>query len=359
MVVQHHESRIHFMIIVLNMKENSFFLRSLVIIFGLVIFSQCSKEGSNSNPVASFTVDPVSGSIATNFNFDASGSSDEEDAASSLLVRWDWENDGNWNTTYSSTKTATYKFSAAGTYTVKLEVRDSENATGTTTKTVTVTGSGTVMNQPCPGTPTITYEGRTYNTVLIGSQCWMKENLNVGTMISSTTPQEDNGVVEKFCYNNDPNNCATYGGLYQWSELMQYVTTSGAQGICPPGWHVPTDAEWCTMTTYIDPAVNCTETTYTGNDGGGKLKEAGTDHWIQPNAGATNQSGFKALGSGIRFSPTTTPNFSDLNEFAYFWTSTRVSSQNAVSRALTFNNAQVGRFNTSRNWGAAVRCIKD
>ncbi|MBK7631804.1 MAG: hypothetical protein IPJ23_14080 [Ignavibacteriales bacterium] len=87
----------------------------------------------------------------------------------------------------------------------------------------------------------IIYEGKTYGTVLIGTQCWMKENLNVGTMIQGNSNQSNNGVKEKYCYNNDTANCSIYGGLYQWNEAMQYVTTEGARGICPEGW-IPTRA---------------------------------------------------------------------------------------------------------------------
>jgi len=78
---------------------------------------------------------------------------------------------------------------------------------------------------PCPGIPTVTYQGQVYNTVLIGSQCWLKENLNVGTMINGSQNQTNNSTIEKYCYDNDPANCDEYGGLYQWDEMMQYTTT--------------------------------------------------------------------------------------------------------------------------------------
>ena len=98
-------------------------------------------------------------------------------------------------------------------------------------------------NIPCPGTPTVTYEGKVYNTVQIFSQCWLKENLDVGVMIDNTLYQEDNGIIEKYCPENSEDSCAIYGGLYQWDEAMKYSTSEWSQGICPPGWHIPTDAE--------------------------------------------------------------------------------------------------------------------
>src|ERR1035437_10384230 len=84
---------------------------------------------------------------------------------------------------------------------------------------------------PCPGVPTVDYGGKTYHTVQIGSQCWLKENLDINGIDST----RNNDTIEKFCYNNDPANCATYGGLYQWNEAMQSVTTDKTKGICPTG----------------------------------------------------------------------------------------------------------------------------
>jgi uncharacterized protein (TIGR02145 family) len=89
----------------------------------------------------------------------------------------------------------------------------------------------------------VEYEGQVYNTIQIFSQCWLKENLNIGTMIQGTQNMTDNGVIEKYCYDNLETNCDEWGGLYQWDEMMQYSDTAGIQGICPPNWHIPTDEE--------------------------------------------------------------------------------------------------------------------
>jgi hypothetical protein len=78
-------------------------------------------------------------------------------------------------------------------------------------------------NVPSPGTPIVTYEGQVYNTIQIFSQCWLKENLNVGTMIPGTREMSNNSVIEKYCYNNEQDSCTKYGGLYQWDEMMQYT----------------------------------------------------------------------------------------------------------------------------------------
>ena len=127
----------------------------------------------------------------------------------------------------------------------------------------------------CSGT--VTYGGETYNTLQIGTQCWMKENLNIGTRINGSQEQTDNIVIEKYCYNDLDSNCNIFGGLYQWNELMQYVTIEGAQGLCPTGWHLPTHAEWSILTVYLGNMLIA----------GGKMKstgtlEAGTGLWYSP-----------------------------------------------------------------------------
>lgn len=104
-----------------------------------------------------------------------------------------------------------------------------------------------VIERFCPGTPTIEYESKIYNTVQIGDQCWLKENLDVGTMIQSTAGgqlQTNNGIIEKYCYNNEEIYCNTYGGLYEWNETMKYSAQDGARGICPIGWHIPTEPDY-------------------------------------------------------------------------------------------------------------------
>ena len=87
----------------------------------------------------------------------------------------------------------------------------------------------------CSGTPTVDYAGKTYHTVSIGSQCWMKENLDAGVFLTADSNQTDNGIIEKYCYNNNLDNCLVYGALYQWDEAMQYSMNQGVQGICPLG----------------------------------------------------------------------------------------------------------------------------
>lgn len=94
-----------------------------------------------------------------------------------------------------------------------------------------------------PGEP-VYYKGKIYPTIVIGSQCWMTQNLNVGAFTQGSTETTDNEIVEKYCYSNSQANCDIYGGLYTWDEMMDYQTAQGTQGICPIGWHIPTMTDW-------------------------------------------------------------------------------------------------------------------
>ena len=200
--------------------------------------------------------------------------------------------------------------------------------------------------QPCPGVPTVTYEGQVYNTILIGDQCWLKENLNVGTMIPGNNTQYANGIFEKYCYDNDPANCDEYGGLYQWNEMMNYSTTPGVQGICPLGWHLPTKQECTILINFLGGT----------NIAGGKMKETGTTHWQSPNTSATNESGFTALPGGFR---TTSGDFNYLGSDGCFWASTDSYTTNAWSVALENQNSIAFLCTYGINNGISVRCLMD
>lgn len=221
-----------------------------------------------------------------------------------------------------------------------------------------VNGSHSPNNNglPCAGMETFEYGGQTYHTVQIGSQCWMKENLNIGTMVNGGSNQTNNSIIEKYCYGNNLSNCAVYGGLYQWREMMQYTTTPGVQGICPSGWHIPMDSEWCTLTTYLDTTVNCNTWGWSGTNAGGKMKETGTNHWYSPNTGATNESGFSALGAGARFF---SGDFISMAFATYIWSSSEYSPASGIHLYLLYNYASLARYDNNKTQGLSVRCIKD
>jgi uncharacterized protein (TIGR02145 family) len=213
-------------------------------------------------------------------------------------------------------------------------------------------------NISCPGTPTVEYEGQVYSTIQIFSQCWLKENLNAGNMIPGNQEQLNNGVLEKYCYNNDPANCDDFGGLYQWTEMMQYTTQPGVQGICPPGWHLPTDEEWKVLEGAADSQYGMGDPTwdyieYRGFDVGANLKsETG---WIAGNG--NDLYGFSGLPAGQGYG---SGGFSLLGNGGYFWTSLEGNDTDAWWRYLHYTNSVVRRlFSGKEYYSFSVRCVLD
>jgi uncharacterized protein (TIGR02145 family) len=201
---------------------------------------------------------------------------------------------------------------------------------------MTLTGVGS----SCVGTPTVTYSGKTYHTIQIGSQCWLKENLDVGIMIDSVTEPGNNGVIEKYCYNNNPANCTTYGGLYKWNEAMEYVTTPGIKGICPPGWHIPTYTEMQKLDTTVS------------NDGNA-LKAIGQGTGT---GAGTNTSQFSALLAGYHNDGGP---FSFLGYYGYFWSSTYYDAASSYGMFLNPDDSVILLDIFYSVHGFNVRCIKD
>jgi uncharacterized protein (TIGR02145 family) len=208
--------------------------------------------------------------------------------------------------------------------------------TGTSTAGCTATASVTVtVNVFTCGTSTVTYNGVSYNTVQIGSQCWFKSNLNT-TLYNDGTSISGN----YWCYNNNQSNCNIYGALYNW-----YAVNTGK--LCPSGWHVPSDAEWTTLVNYLG-----------GEDvAGGKLKETGTTHWQSPNNGATNSSGFTALPGGYRRYPD--GQFGLLGTDGRWWSSTQYDGSKAWYRYIYNNKTIVGKNYIDKGYGFSVRCLHD
>jgi uncharacterized protein (TIGR02145 family) len=187
-----------------------------------------------------------------------------------------------------------------------------------------------------------------YRIVQIGKQVWMAENLktiklNDGTSIPLVTDGAVwfNLTTPGYCwYNNDEATYKnTYGTLYNW-----YTVNTGK--LAPTGWHVPTDAEWTALTDYLGGV----------NVAGGKLKETGTVHWIDPNTGATNETGFTALPEGYRNDG---GSFFNVGYFASWWSSSEDDTNTAWDRFLNYNTSNVTRFNDIKCCGFSVRCVRD
>ena len=203
-----------------------------------------------------------------------------------------------------------------------------------------------------------------YSVVTISTQTWMAENLNVGRFTMLASNQGNNGIIEKYCYNNEHNNCNIYGGLYRWDEMIQYNPqdsgkTGITQGVCPVGWHIPTKKEWSTLVDYLGGKPIA----------GGKLKEVGTTHWGDYNIGATNESGFSALPGGIKSLEFTGDTiWQNIGYFGYWWSSTVDDRQNylyyyyalvLVSSSIRAFSAQEQGDNGFIDCGLSVRCVKN
>ena len=132
------------------------------------------------------------------------------------------------------------------------------------------------LSRYCPDS--IYYSGQWYTTVQIGMQCWMAENLNVGEQVISPSYPSNNGIIQKYCYLDSPDSCLVYGGLYMWTEMMDYNYTPGTQGICPSNWHLPTIPEFDVLAEFLGGVAIA----------GGKMKEPGFRHWASPKARTTS-----------------------------------------------------------------------
>ncbi len=191
-------------------------------------------------------------------------------------------------------------------------------------------------------------DGNFYHFVTIGSQIWMVENLRTTRYRDSTaiplvdsSPTWSSSVNPGYCwYENDTINKYNYGALYNW-----YAVTT--KKLCPTGWHVPTDAEWTTLTDRLggEPIA------------GGKLKEAGIQFWKTPNAAATNESGFSALPGGYR---TNIGEFGQVGSYGNWWSTTiAVNPAVAYYRYIYYGNGAVTKSFINQKYGLSVRCLKD
>ena len=241
-----------------------------------------------------------------------------------------------------------------------------ETKIATSTNITVNTGAGqvklSVIPWTCGSTLTDSRDSNTYNTVLIGSQCWMAEYLNYGTMIAGAGNQTDNATAEKYCYSDTESNCTSDGGLYQWGEAMQYAAScngtgegseacaSPVQGICSAGWHIPSHYEYVALERAVCTSGTCATdfpydtiaTGWRGTDEGTKLKVGGS-------------SGWEGLLAGNR---ATSGSFYSRGAYAIVWSSLE-SGTSAWRRYLGSGYASVHRDAGNKLYGFSVRCIKD
>jgi uncharacterized protein (TIGR02145 family) len=209
-------------------------------------------------------------------------------------------------------------------------------------------------NDRAPATVT-DIDGNVYNTIMIGTQLWMKENLKTAhyrngdpilTGLSDADwTQTTYGAYAIFFYptilNDTTANNATYGKLYNWFAVTD------PRNIAPVGWHVPSDVEWTTLTNYLGGDVASFD----------KMQEEGMTHWTCNYSGASNSSGFTALPGGVRSSYD--GSFAIINVTGEWWSTTENNAGTAWLRDMTCNNYKVFRDNGAKQAGMSVRCVKD
>lgn len=213
----------------------------------------------------------------------------------------------------------------------------------------------TIKPPVCGNSTTVDDEdGNTYDIIEIGDQCWMKQNMRVGSRIDSSESSSDDGDTEYYCYDDDQGNCdndhPNYpdGGIYYWDEAMQYSTTD-AQGICPDGWHIPSDPEWHVLESYLKDQI---ETCDPGRLASPDCDPAGDE--LKPTGG----SGFEANLAGY-----VSGSFTQRNSRYRFWSSTQSGViGHSWIRGTATSAGDTGLYRVSEgisNSAASIRCIKD
>ncbi len=227
------------------------------------------------------------------------------------------------------------------------------NALGSSVASSSSTAVTPNPNTVCPTSTITDIDGNTYLTVSIINQCWMSENLKTSRysngvsipIVTDATAWVSLATGGRSWYDNDSTTYENpYGNLYNWYA----VADNG--GLCPNGWHVPTDAEWTTLTNYLGGV----------NVAGGKMKSTGTTYWNSPNTGATNESGFSVFPAGLRYGLDGSGSFFSIKNIAFFWSASEFNNSLAWYRSLYNYNGNVDRYNnTAKSYGASVRCLRD
>jgi uncharacterized protein (TIGR02145 family) len=315
-------------------------IKYLIIIlhfFTLVLFCGCQKDMF---PVADFTSDKTTVNVGEAVNFN--------DLSENEPTSWGWSFEGGYpaNSTVQNPSNITYD--ATGSYPVSLTVVN-KNGVNTITRERYIIVIDSLLGQPCPGQPQITYGGQTYQTVRIGDQCWLKENLNYGNMINSDIdPLSFDVKIEKYCYGDNSMNCELLGGLYRIDEALGPAPESGLKGICPYGYHIPSDSDWYELEVFLD--TSClpeNEWGEHGTDCGDKLKQGGVSGFEALFAGGASESGY----------------FFNQGDWALFWTSTCQLVYNDEKqywiRAIYKESGKIYKYTATEKTSLSVRCIKD
>lgn len=302
----------------------------LLFLFLFVIALSCSKDPENKEPTCTFGViqnnmEVLKGTPVT-FPVNAA---DEDGTISSVILSIDGEG-------YDTATIAPYLFTwetqneALGSHQITANAisGDGHNASTEITANVVTYAEAVV---PCPEAISISYAGHTYNTIKIGDQCWIRENMRVDTESS------------RF-YDDNPENVSVYGKLYSWEAAVS---------VCPPGWKLPAYEDWCTLVQHVDGSAICQQDSDLGTDAGFKLKSK--EGWLDDQSGS-DQFGFKAIPGGFKL---LAGNFTELGETAAFWTSSVAEGDFANFWSITSETTRITNNNAPKSEFFSVRCIKE
>ena len=326
---------------------------------------RCLRDGGNMSLLPTVSTMGVTAITATTA---VTGGNITDDGGSAVIARGVC-----WSTSHNPT--------TAGNHTSDGEGMGSftSNLTGLTAGTTyfvrayAINGNGTkygdevAFSTPVPfvcGTNTVSdYEGHIYNTVQIGDQCWMKENMRAtkysdGTSITKASVTQESSSTR---YYYDPGQAANYGYLYNWPAAKGPSSVSANnQGICPTGWHVPSDGEWTQLTQYVGSQSN-----YLCSNNSSYIAKAlaSTTGWnsststcaVGNTPASNNATGFSAVPAGYHYGSS----FDNSGSYAYFWSSTEYSSSDAYGRGLRYNSASVYSNLNYKSYGYSVRCLRD
>jgi uncharacterized protein (TIGR02145 family) len=301
----------------------------VLVFFSLVFLISCQDDEENIPPTVTIGIiqDNMEILKGTPITFSVTAQ-DEDGTISNVSVSIDGEE-------YENSAAASFEVTwptqdeATGAHEISTTATNTDGETGSRVLTVNVITGQPVV--PCPEAITISYEGQTYNTVKVGDQCWLKENLNLTTENSKT-------------YDDDPANGSLYGRLYDWEE---------ANSVCPPGWHLPTYDDWCTLVQHVDASASCAQEAEVGIDAGFKLKASGG--WLDGQSGS-DQFGFRAQPAGYSSDGTT---FEELGRNGRFWSSTEAADGSGSFWSMNTLTTKIVNGKSAKGGLMSVRCVKD
>jgi len=347
-----------------NLSPHSYFWNTLEEITGIHLIKVTAtddKGSSISKEISVYLTEGVPQSEFTAYQISVSPDSSVLFYSRSINnpLSWKWDfGDGN----SSTLQNPVHVYTTAGSYTVSLTITNSYGSdTETKNDYITVTD------------PISDYDGNIYQTVKIGNQIWMKENLKSTHYADGTAMVNGTGVGDifndsftkyYFAYNDNEDFVPIYGRLYTWAavingESVEQTTSTRVQGVCPDGWHVPDDAEWKKLERYLGMTDRESDLTgWRGTNEGLMLRETGTSHWFDYTdyIPGTNTSGFTALPAGSR---SYNGSFNDLMRRANFWSATENIGSFAWCRRMYYNGSEVFRYDDIKTRAYSVRCVKD